>query len=306
MGGQTFTEAITAVIQKTGGPSRFVGSQFSGLRANGIMFDVILTPDTGKEWDFDDFKEIYVNCNLRRRDADALQLLDNVRLYDILSYSDFVAGVSMALVGKVKEGTNEKEQPVEISGYLGLGFFSLGLDESVELLVTGKPAGAHFKEVQIAARWVYIADQSQRIFGYKSLKSVGGEQAYRDVQGIFYLGPAQEKNATIRDYTGSQSVNLRDSVAFANATGRYEFFTEFGVLYSDPTGVSQDVAISLDGAEDLLIYQEFFSMNKLIEGDSKVIREQEAVLQNIYASRKEKFDVLRQRGNVPAGFTPAL
>jgi hypothetical protein len=180
------------------------------------------------------------------------------------------------------------------------------MDESIEFLLTGKPAAADFKELQLAARWVYLSDQSQRVFGYKSFKSVGGEQAYRDVQGLFYIGEAKEKNATIRDYTGSQTVNLRDSVAFANATGQVENFTNFGVLYTDPTGLSQDVAISLESGEDVLMFQEFFSFKKLVEGDSKIVREQEAVLQMIYASRPEKFEVLRQKGLVPEGFTPSL
>jgi hypothetical protein len=194
---------------------------------------------------------------------------------------------------------------VEVSASVSFGYFSLGVDESVEVLVTGKPSSVgNYAGIQVNGKWIYLADQSQRIFGYKSFASVGGEQAYRDVQAVYYLGDPKEKNATIRDYTGSQTVNLRDCVALANAIGRYEYFTAFGILYSDPTGLSQDITVSLEGSEHLFVQQEFFQPAKMSEQDLRTLRIQESVLQAVYSSRPDKFDVLMARGNVPAGFSP--
>jgi hypothetical protein len=136
-----------------------------------------------------------------------------------------------------------------------------------------------------------------------SARSVGGEQAYRDVLSLYYLGAAKERNATVRDYTGSQTVNLRDAVALANAIGRYEYFTDFGIVYNDPTGLSQDITVSLED-EQLLAQQEFFQPAKMGEQDLRTLRVQESVLQAIYSSRPDKFDVLMARGNVPQGFSP--
>jgi hypothetical protein len=301
MGGSIFTEGLTGLIN-SGSQSRFIGSQYSGLRANSLLLDVYIDPASSKSWDMAVLKEIFLNCNFRRRDADALQLVDNCRLWDLFCLSDFNAGVSVAMADALKPKTS----PVEISAVVNFGFFGVGVDESVELLLTGKPVSiGDYDGIQIAAKWVYIYDESQKIYGYKSFSSVGGEQSYRDVQGIYYLGAPQEKNATVRDYTGSQTVNLRDAVAFANASGRFEFFTDFGCLYIDPTGLSQDVTVSIEGTEQLLLHQEFFSLKKLVEVDSRTMRDQELVLQAIYTGRPEKFDVLKQKGLVPSSFVPA-
>jgi hypothetical protein len=301
MGGSIFTEGLTALVSGSG-QSRFVGSQYSGLRANSLMLDVYLSPASGESWDMGVLKEIYLNCNFRRKDADALQLVDNCRLWDLFCFSDFTAGVSVAMADVLKP----KTVPVEISAMVNFGFFGLGVDESVELLLTGKPASIEdYDGIQVSAKWVYVFDESQKIYGYKSFSSVGGEQSYRDVLGIYYLGPAQEKNATLRDYTGSQTVNLRDAVAFANAAGRFEYFTDFGQLYVDPTGLTQDVTVSIEGSEQLLLQQEFFSLKKLVEVDSRTMRDQALVLQAIYSGRPEKFDVLKEKGLVPSSFVPA-
>jgi hypothetical protein len=300
MGKAQFTEAISAMITPSS-ESRFVSSQYAGVKVNSLMFDVVMTPASSKSWDLSDLAGIYCNINFRRKNSDTVQLADNVSLYDFFAYSDYNAGVSISLVNVVAPKTS----PVEVSAVIPFGLFDVGIDESLEFLLTGKPAGiANYDSIRIGAKWVYVADTGARTYGYKSFKSSGGEQGYRDVLNVFYIGAAEETNATIRDYTGSQSINLRDAVAFANAAGRFEYFSDFGHLYSDPTQLSQDITISLPQEKKLLLQQEFFSLLKSSESDQQTLMDTQAVLNNIYAARPEKFQVLRARGLVPSGFSP--
>jgi hypothetical protein len=295
-----FTEALSGVMSSSS-PARFIGSQYAGLQVNQLMFTVKLSPASGKSWDVDCLKQILVSCNFRRKDADSLQLIDNCRLYDLFCFSDFFQGVSMSLMSQIQPKTSA----VTFSGSVGLGYFLLSPDESVELMVVGKPDSiADYTSIDLDFRWVYIADISQKIYGFKSFKSVGGEQAYRDVLSLFYLGPGTNDNCTIRDYNGSQSVNLSDAVSLANAVGKFEYFTDFGLVYSDPTQFTQDISITLATGKDLFVQIEFFQENKLFEQNSRTTKNLESVLQNIYASRPEKFEVIKARGQVPAGFQP--
>jgi hypothetical protein len=300
MSGSIFTEGLTALLN-SGSQSRFVGSQYSGLRVNALLLDVIMTPASSKSWDVDDLKEIYLNANFRRRDADALQLVDNCSLDHLYKFSDYTAGVSVTLMDQLKP----KTAPVEVSALVPFGFFGLGADESVELLLTGKPGGiANYVSIQVNVKWVYTFDLSQKIYGYKSFVSSGGEQTYRDVVALYYVGPSAETNATLRDFTGSQTVNLRDAVSFSNAAGRFEYFTDFGQLYIDPTGLTQDVTVSVDGDREIFLQQEFFSLRKLVEVDSRTQRDRDLVLQAIYSDRPDKFEVLKSKGLVPSSFVP--
>lgn len=291
-----FTQGITALIE-TGAATRFNDSQFSGLKANHLLIDVIMTPTSGASWSFEDLKNIYLNVNMRQKNADDIQLMDNVRIYDALAFSDFEGGVSMKLDGTIK---SPKTSAVEISGKIDFGFIQLGNEESVEILVTGTPVTN--VGIQINCKWVYLAEKQSRIFGYKSYKSTGGEQADRDCVSLIILEPAQELNATIRDLTGSNTVNVRDAVSYANSIGRFETFTDFGVLYSEPFGVSQDISIRLDAGKNLLLQSEFFDAGKVDSKDADTTARYESVLQNIYSSKPEKYKALMATGRIPSSF----
>lgn len=305
MSKQQFTTALEAELTAAG-PARFSASQYSGLRANSLMIDVTMVPASGKEWNVEDLREIYLSVNFRRSNADALQLMDSVLVYDAVSFGDFNAGVSMSLANQLKPKTDQ----VRFSTVIPFGSFSVQLDESVEVLLANKPTNlANYTKIVFSFRWAFVADISSRVFGYKSFKSAGGEQTYRDVLNFFILPGAgvdvAQKSATIRDYTGSQQVSLADSIAYANAAGRFEWFTNFGVLYTDPTGFSQDVTLSLEAGFPVLMQQEFYSLSKNLEQDSQMLRDKEAVLQGIYVTRPEKYQVLKSRGDVPGSFAPA-
>lgn len=293
-----YTEGLTALVE-VGGSTRFNESQFSGLKANQLLLNVIMTPSNAASWTFESLKSLYMSVNLRQKDADSLQLLDNVRLWDFLVFSDFNAGVSLKLTSDVK---TVKTSPVEISGSLDFGYFQVGNEESVEILLTGTPVTN--VAIQVMAKWIFVAEKESRIFGYKSYQSNGGEQADRDALGLYILEAPAEISATIRDLVGSQSVNVRDAVALANAIGRFEYFTDFGILYTDPFGVSQDISCRLETGKNLFLQQEFFNAVKSNQRDNDALGRYHAVLQAIYSNKPEKYATLVEYGKVPSSFVP--
>jgi len=293
-----YTEGLTALVT-VGGATRFNESQFSGLKANSLLLDIIMTPKNGASWSFASLDGLYLSANLRQKDADSLQLLDNVMLSHFLTFSDFQAGVSLTLESDL---ALVKTSPVEISGLLDFGYIQVGNEESVELLLTGTPVTN--VDIQVNLKWIFVSEKESRIYGYKSYKSTGGEQADRDVQGLYIMEAPAEISATIRDLVGSQTVNVRDAVALANAVGRFEAFTNFGVLYADPFGVSQDISCRLDAGKNLFLQQEFFNAYKSESRDTDTAGRYEAVLQAIYTNKPEKYAVLQQYGKIPSGFVP--
>ena len=108
----TITTLLNGVVTKSGAQNRYTQTN-ANLSVNGFLVDISFTVPasyTGK-WNF--LKDWYVNITKRigAGNGGSVALLSNVSLFDILSYSDFIAGVSM-------KGTDFTQSAIaHISGY---------------------------------------------------------------------------------------------------------------------------------------------------------------------------------------------
>lgn len=228
----------------------------SNLKMNGFCFDVkwIVQPDSAgvvnqtKSWDF--LRKMNVNIALRIGSGVGTQisLVSNVPLYDLLMYSDYVAGVSMRSTDFV-EG-----EEARISGYIDLGFVGMGSRDALDVSVSLTEAWNMDTALNYAVNVIFKKSCSTLCYTYSECKPTGADSPYTNVIGLYYCGDNVEnhESAVVRDDEGTKSINIEDAIAYSNAIGNFEFFTRFGCIYEDTFGISQDVSFRVPPVQNSL------------------------------------------------------
>lgn len=218
----------------------------SNLKINGFCFDIkwIVQDDVSgevnqtKSWEF--LRKMNVNISLRIGSGVGTQisLISNVPLYDLLMYSDYVAGVSM------RSTSFTVGELARISGYVDLGFIGMGSRDALDVSVSLTEAWNANTALNFAVNAIYKKSCKTLCYTYSECKPTGADSPYTNVIGLYYCGDDIENNETAvcRDDEGTKSVNIEDAIAYSNSVGNFEFFTRFGCIYEDTFGISQDVS----------------------------------------------------------------
>lgn len=299
---------VTNILNETLSPdslkTRFIANT-NNLKVNGILFDlsfvVPATPAGGQpysgKWDF--LKDIYVTVALRlgSGNGSAVNLISSCSLYQLLAYSDYIAGVSMASTQFTPE------QKVRISGAIPVGYFNMGAKDSLDVIVNlGNPSSIP-AAVSVSIGSIYQAEMASTIMTYQSAKPTGSMQNYTNVLSLFYDGEEiVNKEVVIIGQNDDQSnVNIEDAIALSNAQGRFEFFTRFGRLYQDSFDLSQNLAFKCptdDENAEVLIVGYYFDDALLIANANETTANRNALIAKIKESDPVKYNYLVARGLV--------
>lgn len=282
------------------GKTRYIANT-NNLKVNSILFDCKFTvPEsyTGK-WDF--LKSIFVTIALRlgSGNGSAVNLISSCSLYQLLAYSDYIAGVSM------HSTTFTAGTVARVSGSIPIGFFSMGARDSLDAIVNlADPSAlsALGGALSLSIGSVYEADSLSILTTYQSAKPTGAMQNYTNVLRLFYDGDSViNKEVNVIDQLGSQNVNIEDAIALSNATGRFEFFTRFGCLYSDPFDLSQDLSFKCptdDTGAEILIVGYHFDPALLVSNSNESAAQRNNLVAQIKENDADKYSYLLARGLV--------
>jgi len=267
----------------------------SNLKVNGAMVDVdFICPESYTSgWDF--LKDIKLSLDLRRGKGTGgtSTIIQNVSLLNMLKYSDLIAGVST-------EGTKwTAGKKVRISGILPIGFFAMGANDALEtFLYNGSNSLPASVNVRISA--IYTNTGYTVIKTYREALPTGADQPYKNVLGIFYMGKGDGVGqCSVTDQLGDQSINVSDAIAYSNATGELEFFTDIGQLYEEPYQISQNVHFTVPTTEagaSLLIVGLDFSPDLLERNDIEQSGQREALIDQIRVNDASKYEYLTYLG----------
>lgn len=289
------TTILNGTIVSGGTQNRYTQTN-ANLSVNGFLFDVSFTMPSGYtgKWNF--LKDIYVNITKRigMGNGGAVALLSNVSLYDLMSYSDYVAGVSMS-------GTDfTAGQVCRISGYVDIGYFSMTSRDALEVTLnvsdrTNFPSAN--VDFEISSTFEHVMGTMYKC--YQSANATGADQPYKNVLAVAYIG--QGVNAdfiTNQQVGGTQSVNINSCIAMANACGNFEFFTDFGVAYEEPFGLSQDVTIRCPNTNtpSLLVVTMGFYPEETVNSVVNARAEKDSLIAMIKTNDPDKYNYLRLIG----------
>lgn len=292
----TITSLINGVIQKNGAQNRYTQTS-ANLSVNGFLFSVEFTVPASytDKWDF--LKDVFVNITKRigSGNGGAVALLSNVSLYDILSYSDFVAGVSMVST------TFTEGQKAKISGYADCGYFAMTSRDALEVTVN-VGAKTYFPSTDVAFEISAVFDkvQATEYKCYQSAKATGADQPYKNVLGVYYIGEGVNADVVVTDEIGVKAVNVNSAIALSNAQGRFEFFTNFGEVYKDQFGLSQDLSMRVpnNNSPSILIVSYSFYPDETIQSLDDTMATRDSLLTKIKNNEPEKYLYLKAIGVV--------
>lgn len=277
------------------GQNRFTSTSAS-LSQNGILIDVSFEVPAGYKdrWEF--LRDLYLTVSYRMGigNGTAISLISSCSVYALLGYSDFVAGVSM------QSTTFAEGKTARISGYIETGYFEMRSNDALEVsLVWGGTEKPEFP-VNFAISNVYKKSMLSWLKTYQSSSPTGADQPYKNVLGVYYDSEDPvSTDAVITDQITTQNINVQSAIALSNATGRFEFFTNFGELYSEPFEISQDVSIRVptnNSRAELLIVGLAFYPELLASNASVTDASRSALLQEIQSSDSEKYNYLNAMG----------
>jgi len=283
---------LTGVVSSSGA-SRFANTNAS-LDVNGFLFDFKFTVPENYSGGWDFLKEFRTNISLRIGSGVGTQvsLVSDVSIYDLLSYSDLIAGVSM------KSTSFVAGEVARVSGYIDIGFFSMGSRDALDIQLNIAQLPEFNVDFNICA--VYMSAMSTLIQTYCSGKPTGSDQPYTNVLSVYYIGDDNNGVATARDELGTKHVSIEDAVALSNATGRLEFFTRIGVIYEDTLGLSQDVSMRVpvpeNGAATILIKRLEFNTSLLNSNADTITAERNALIAKIKSEDADKYRYLVTAG----------
>lgn len=287
---------LTGVIANGGSQNRFTQVN-SNLQVNGFLVDVSFTMPSGytNKWNF--LKDVYVNITKRigSGNGGSVALLSNVSLYDFLSMSDYIKGVSM-------QGTNFTANNLcRISGYLDIGYFAMSSRDALEItLNVGSRTLFPNADVNFEFNAEFHKVQATLYKCYQSSKATGADQPYKNVLQVAYVGTGVNADAIINDQIGTNSVNVNSAIANSNANGAFEFFTDFGIIYDEPFGLSQDISLRCpnSASPSLLIVTYAFFPEETENNAQNMDAQRNALIENIKLNDSEKYKYLELLGLV--------
>lgn len=288
------TPILTGTIQNGGSQNRWTQVN-ANLAVNGFLADFKFTvPNsyTGK-WNF--LKDVYVNITKRigSGNGGAVALLSNVSLYSLMSESDFVAGVSM------NSTDFTAGNDVRIAGYLDIGYFSMSSRDALEITLNVADR-TNFPSADVSFEFsaCFNSVQTTCYKCYQSTKATGADQPYKNVLKIAYIGTGLNADCVVNDQIGNKAVNIASAIAYSNAIGRFEFFTDYGVVYDEQFGISQDLSVRCPNTNnpELLIVSYAFFPEETENSIKDSLSTREALLTQIKNNDTEKYKYLQELG----------
>lgn len=283
------------------GTNRFTSTSTS-LSQNGILLDFSFTVPENYTGGWDFLKNYFLTVAYRVGigNGSAIQLISSCSVYALLALSDYLAGVSM-------ESTKfEAGKKARISGYIDTGYFEMRSNDALEvsLIYGGDAESRPAFDLDFEISNVFEKTMLVMLKTYQSCNPTGADQPYKNVLGVYYdAHKPVSQDAVIKDQLTTQNVSVKSAIAYSNAVGRFEFFTDFGELYKEPFGISQDVTIKVpvnhnagaDIAEILIVglafYPELLLANASVSDSTRA-----QLLATIRESDSEKYKYLEYLG----------
>jgi len=276
---------ITRIIADTvTTAAKTLSGKIQSFGFNLLQFSVLVGGTAHSEANFDNH---VVNVTLRQRKGENKQLVNGIRLTDILKFSDFKSGFSLQQKG-VAVG--------RYVGFLDMGRVRLEDDDQLEVSITC--AGHASATYAFTVTAVNVKSGAENLIGYELIIGNGNELVVKDCYSLFLLSPASGATINVADSEGNYTVTDFDVHDLANCLGEMETYEDFGILYVDKYSLSQDVRVKLPNSTFALAVKGFFDPDRLVERADSEDVDADAVATKIGIGKPEKLRVLKMLGRL--------
>lgn len=230
-----------------------------------------------------DMSKIKVSVVMKNGKGKDLLPINSVPLLYFFHLSDYLGGYAWDVADLLS------------SAYIALGNYILQGDDSLTVTISASGLSAS------VTGSVYACDDkvgAEQMLVYEYVEGQNTlEFSHRGVHAI-YLKSADETTTVhsmaTRDFYGSENIDGIAVLAMGAALGKAEKWLGFGPLWSDKTGLTQDVRFSTYTGQGFLVCREEFDRSRA-GMEQKSVQETANLLQYYASNEKERFEILAQR-----------
>jgi hypothetical protein len=244
----------------------------------------------GAGFDFGKLEKITFDSTLRNSKGQDVNVCVNVRLSDIVKYSDFVGGFS------AKQKTGDW-----FYAYLPIGKLWLMDTDALEVCVTFPTESVLSYDVVVSA--CDLSRQSESVKGYESLKGTGLELALKDVSHVYLMEAVDGSSYPVKDDEVSDFRIDKRGYALANAIGRMEVREDISVIYEDTSKFSQNVSITVPEGKKVFVVKSMYLLERMAHVAAQSALQRNLLTQKIKVNNPEKYRYLEAVGLITP--TPA-
>jgi len=230
-----------------------------------------------------DLMKVKVSVTMKNSKGNDILPINNVPLLYFFHLSDFLGGYAWNVADQLS------------SAYVALGNYILQGDDSMTVTLSGAGLSAS------VTGSVYAIDDKvgpEQCLIYEYVEGQNTlEFSERAVHAIYMKSDDETTtphSLTIRDFYGSENIDGLAVLAMGAALGKAETWLGFGPLWTDKTGLTQDVRFSTFTGQGFLVCREEFLKSR-IGSEQKTIQDT-ANLLTFYASNEaDRYAVLMKR-----------
>lgn len=256
--------------------------KLSSFDADGLLFDVVVGGTAFARTKFD---SVIINATFRTAEGDDINIIKGVRLGDFLKMSDNAGGLSMALQGDVNG---------KFSAYVPLGNLMLSGDDVIDIEMRFPADPNTTYDVRVSA--TDLIKMNEVVNGYESFDGNGSETLIKNARSVYLVSAPTGATISVQDQERSYFVSDRDVVALGLAIGRSEKYDDIGTIYSDGTGMSQNVRVKAPTGSKLLVQTAFFPIKRINRKAEAAQVKLTAIAEDIRLADPDKYAVLRAYG----------
>jgi hypothetical protein len=236
---------------------------------------------------FSEFNKMRLYVTLKNSLGDDINIVSAV-VGDLFKLSDYAGGFSAKL-------HNDAEG--KYYAYIPLGNIMLEGEDSLEVSFSYTGHATAVYTVRLDA--IDIEQGNEYILGYDSVSGNGDSRYFRDVAAVYLTSPSTGAMFKCQDQMkGSNTVLDHVAVAIANELGQLEQREDFGLVWQDGSGLSQNLSITIPQGADVLVVRRYFPVERIERKSNQAAVQYQQLLEKIRVESPEKFHYLSSGGEI--------
>jgi hypothetical protein len=236
---------------------------------------------------FSEFNKMRLYVTLKNSLGDDINIVSAV-VGDLFKLSDYAGGFSAKL-------HNDAEG--KYYAYIPLGNIMLEGEDSLEVSFSYSGHATAVYTVRLDA--IDIVQGDEYIIGYDSLTGNGDSRYFRDAAAVYITSASKGDMFKCQDQMkGSNTVLDHVAIALANELGQLEQREDFGLVWQDGSGLSQNINVTIPQGADVLVVKRYFPVERIEKKSNQAAVEHRQLVEKIRMESPEKFHYLRVSGEI--------
>ena len=264
--------------------SRTLTGKLTNCDVDGLIFSV---KTSGTDVTRAHFDSVIVNATLRVAGGDDLNIVAGCRMSDLLKMSDYMGGLSMVQLG---------DAIGEEAAYLPLGKIVISGDDILEIQIQ-VPGDATMVQLWNVGACDFVKAY-ESITGYETVPGNGSEILFKAAHTVYLTSAYTGAQIAVTDQERSYIIDDHLAAAYANATGKFEKWEDFAGLWSDGSGLGQDVRIKVPSGAYALVVKGFAIKNRQAKKDKEIEEKVKSIENKIKIENPQRAEALAEKGAV--------